>query len=475
MITNAQFTSQQPLYTRNLQGVLYGVMTLSRFSLLNTALKDLNHNERKNLLTRVSSLASRHLENTTNDPNPIERKLTLLSELAAVHPAFPSFYDTNLPFDRLLKTLSKDPESMIISPFRVSSLGLNGPTLLVSYSRANSATSDHWVHNAVIKWTSELEFSSTRLFHFLFQLIEDATCKVPESSFLNLNTKEYLRMDESRTPIPDTILDALKGTTLTIAQQNRRLPSDDNLIMISEKIIGSNLRDFIIESYASLTDAQKQSLFHSLGKISFFDLALGNLDRLVQVKKDFLGLVLGPNAPSNPGNLMIKKVTDPSLSPILYAIDNNIHILPGDTEKYINFLSIFLNTRYKADLLARNIINSIRASFTLPASPFYQSLEIQEIEEDYNEEDAGVDDETDVLSALTNLFAEPPTKPQIEAAHIRNFLTDLDSFGKRNLAAGITEAETKLKNTNRLLPTSFEESFTHIAQERITKICGENT
>ena len=480
MITHAQFSSQEPLHTRNLDGVLRRVITLSRFSQLNTILKDFDHSERKNLLARVSTLASRYLENT-NDLNLPETKLTMLSELAEIHSAFPSSYNTTLPLDRLLKTLSKDLESIKISPFKASSLGLNGPTLLISYPRANDATSDHWVHSTVIKWTSELEFSSSRLFSSLFQLIEDSTCKVPESSFLDLTTKEHLRMDGSRIPIlSDAILDRLKESTLTIAQQNRRLPSDDNLIMISEKVVGANLRDFIIDSYANLTDTQKQSLFHSIGKISFFDIVLGNLDRLAQVKTDFQGLVPSSSAPGNLGNLMIKRATDPSHPLILYAIDNNIHILPEDIEKYKTFLSIFLKTRYKADVLARNIINSIAASFTLPTSPFYQSLEIQEIEEEefleeeeYYEEEAEIEEDNDILLALTNLFTEPPSKSQIEAAHIRNFLIDIDSFGKRNLAAGIIEAETKLKNTNRTLPTSFEKGFTHIIQERITKFYGE--
>lgn len=141
------------------------------------------------------------------------------------------------------------------------------------------------------------------------------------------------------------------------------------------------------------------------------DVILGQLDRLVQLQGDLSGLVVGEGAPANIGNLMVKD--DPSGSLTLFAIDNGIHLRREDRDAYKTFLKQQFSKPFRGHFLCRNIINSIRSSFTLTSSPFY--LESKDTEE-YKKVDL--------------------------------FLSNMEEFFKRSIIQGILDTENLIKRSN---------------------------
>ena len=174
---------------------------------------------------------------------------------------------------------------------------------------------------------------------------------------------------------------------------------------------------------------------------------LGNLDRIAQVRSDFRGLLTMNDrvaAESNIGNIMIKKPTNEIELPVLYAIDNNIHIETEDLEQYKEFISLFSKNALRGNLLARNITDFIEQSFKSTSSPFYQDLQLPE---DAFDDDSYDDEDIDITpsASSTEIPAAKDFTPeellikaqQQDIKNILTFLSDLSSYRKA-LIAGAT-------------------------------------
>ncbi len=504
-MNNVQSCIKQ-MHESDLQGILHETQTLGRLNELNAALPK-NVVERNLVIQKAKLIISRN-ESVASAANAVEAKTALLSKLHEVHPEFHLPYRSDLPLDVFIRTFSKDLDSLDRFQCSISSLGYNGPTLLVSYVRNNSSLSSDWTRKSVIKWTPELEFSSTILFRTLFKSVAEDSCKVPQCSFLNLSTNEHLCMDGLRAPIPLKTSNSLQKTIGKIASLKGCYPSDYNQVMISEKIAGANLRDFVIKDYADLTREQKVGFFQGIGRISYLDMVAMNLDRIPQIKGNFKGFVTGLEAGvmahANLGNIMVKRSTDSKKPFTFYAIDNNIHTEPKDVAAYEAFLKDFVNKRFKEDLLAGNIVKSMEASFRSPHSPFYHDLTIREKVslEDIAVLDRIIDkvkktkDQNIMTPSIHRLLnGKKPPKGYLkdlmshkEAAlrfreadehsrktrSVNNFLGDLNSsLSKKELAAGAVAMERKLKSSEIEPLTSFNEETSARVQRRIKIAKGE--
>lgn len=484
------------MHARNPDAIHHGTQSLSRFSELHAALPK-NPVERSGVIQGAKSIIAESGYRSSLG-HSAEEKEALLSKIHRLNPNILSAYERDIPYDVFIKTFLKDLDTVRYFQCAVSSLGYNGPTLLVSYVRRNSVTSSDWIQKSVIKWTPELEYSSTQLFKIFFRAAGDASCRVPECSFIDLDKRRHLGVNGEKHEISLELSDSLRQDLRKIACFNGCFPSDYNQVMLSEKITGANLRDFITENYADLSMDQKKSLFYGIGKISFLDIQVGNLDRIPQVERGFKGLVVGPIAPSNLGNLMIRVSTDPKKPLIVYAIDNNVHVEKEDAAAYQGFLAGFLQKRFKEDILSRNIANSISASFKIRSSPFYHDLTVRE--KVSPQEIAALDKIIDKAKKTKDQNIRNPSTPvsfsgiekpkkgyvkslsahrdnlvkQFEAddhgrktRNINTFLEDLDSFGRKEVSNGIVQMEKNIKDKKLEEPLPFEGDSLRIIEQRI--------
>lgn len=430
---------------------------LARFSHLNA---NLNGDTQK--IEKASQIVSKLLSDKTQ-----ETQAQVLQDLNTTDPTFLQTYPEKyqiLPLaNPFIYSLYKDLQGAKTSSCSISNLGFNGPTLLVNLSRDNGHSPLTWTKHLVVKWAPKSEFySSQSIGRLLSSLPNSYYCSVPSSYFLDLRNSQCLHIDGSSETIPSEIHRKLQRNFQKIAEYNRCIPSDENSIMVSKKVRGSNLRDFILYHYHLLNQNQKEFLFQQLGFLSFFDTIVGNLDRLVQIEKDFSGFVVGARAPANLGNIMVKLPNKESSSPKIYAIDNGIHVNPTDLSKYKEFNQKFAKNPHKTPILARNITNSIKASFTQPNSPFYHPLPPED------SENSEVHLSDSFIGKMLLADSSEPSAEVTTSTNLRTFTNDMDSFGYKQIDKGIAKGVTALKTSN-LQPVSLAESSLQdrTLQERI--------
>ena len=133
--------------------------------------------------------------------------------------------------------------------------------------------------------------------------------------------------------------------------------------MISEKVMGSNLRDFVMNgAYARLPDEQKEILLRAVARLVTLDLfVLGHTDRIHQMAENFSGFK--KDEPSNIGNVMVEvsEATSEVLS--LYAIDNSSIESEAEKSLYNTFLEGFNGDEQGVLNLAQNIQDSLTKAF----------------------------------------------------------------------------------------------------------------
>jgi hypothetical protein len=409
-------------------------INFSRFCMLNQAIGQVEG--KQDLIDRASSLAKERLSNTRNIEDEV-----FIESLRDIHPAilspYPKKHLTAPLSPHFISSLIKDLYAAKYSSCSISSLGFNGPTLITNYIRENGSSSKSWSNRVVIKWTFPMEFHSTKTFSFLSSVLQNPNYRVPTSCFLDLRNRNCIFIDGKKEPIPEDRANTLITTFSKIANSNCCIPADTDSIMISEKIDGANLRDFILNRYHLLSQKdQKESFFYQLGFLSGIDLVVGNFDRLFQAKKNLEGLVNGPLAPANIGNVIIKTPNTPSSNVSVYAIDNGIHVDPKDHAKYEIFIKDHAQKPHRASFLARNITSSIEASFKSKTSPFYHPLPPEEDDFDLSSTFIGMMLESNEANTL------PPITPE---QNIRQFFKDADAFGRKKIAEGILGSEAQLK------------------------------
>ena len=158
----------------------------------------------------------------------------------------------------------------------------------------------------------------------------------------------------------------------------------------------------------------------------------------------------------------------------------------------------FLQKKFKEDILARNIANSISASFKISTSPFYHDLTIpQKVSP---EEIVAFDRIIEKAKRIKDQNIRNPSMPSSfsgfekqkkgylnsvvasrdscvrrfnaddhgrKTRNINSFLKDLDSFGVKEVAKGATEMEKNIKDKKLQEPLPFEGDRLRVMQQRM--------
>ncbi|MBX9923448.1 MAG: hypothetical protein K2Y01_05000 [Rhabdochlamydiaceae bacterium] len=140
-----------------------------------------------------------------------------------------------------------------------------------------------------------------------------------------------------------------------------------------ELINSSNLSEFFLTHYLSLSSEKKKEIFTRLGMIAFLDFLLGNQDRLVRLdrlaEQSFSDVFYAEDGFSNIGNLMISADAN-----AFYAIDNTIGhgesfsemTQEQDSEEraaYLSFLTSMLALEDFNAQLASRLLQSLTQTF----------------------------------------------------------------------------------------------------------------
>lgn len=244
-------------------------------------------------------------------------------------------------------------------------------TLLVDYTSPQIRLSDEGKlittaveHKYVLKWTDQLEIASNRLYSALSQaLSEDASqhsssfFSVPKvtafhgnqiglrATTFSVGPETSLRLSSIFKSIHQHFIPQAKKLSSPTSTTETDKTTSPLCIAQFEKIEGQNLSDFFISHYSQLNLKEKESLFRRLGRLAFLDLALGQTDRLAQVRKeeeDEDQFAFSESA--NLENIMIQRFNEGFA---LFAIDNGIKpslCNPDEASLYLTFLQETLSS-----------------------------------------------------------------------------------------------------------------------------------
>ncbi len=263
-----------------------------------------------------------------------------------------------------LRQMQKDISAVIIPPCRQSFRGNKGPTLLVHYQRNKS-------HSYVLKWTDELEVRCNWLYHaFATNFNHDSHLnpisgfQVPTLSSINFETKIHELPSGDKNLLTPEICSKLQKKFLRITEIYHGDPISKNVLMLSQRIDGENLFDFIQTRYRLLTPDYRKKFFNRLGRLGMLDVVAGNLDRLVQIYIDRDGEYTLQDLEANLGNVMVVWSKDDESAPLLFAIDNGVDskLVSNDTErkKYLSFLQKLFSSSNLEELLAQNMLTTFQ-------------------------------------------------------------------------------------------------------------------
>jgi len=394
---------------------------------------------------QIIDTASKAAERLIQKGTPEKNQKQLFEELKSLLPGFLDYYEqthhttdpNQLPSRDFWKVLYKDLQAAKISSCSISAFGLNGPTLIVNLLRDNGQPPEKWVKRFVVKWSPQSEFESTIALRALLSITNNAFCRVPPACFLDLQKRQCIEMNGTVRALSDERFQKIESNFAKIRSYNNCSPSNSSSIMLSRKIQGANLHDFILNRYTMLSRSQKESFFEQLGFLSFIDAIVGNLDRLVQISTDFTGFTSSISAPSNLGNVMVRMPKDENSNPIIYAIDNQIHPKTSQKDECKDFIERFKRNGYKQFILGRNVSNSMKGAFTLTGSPFYRELPKEEPSND-SLSDTFVGR---LLSGDTSEVSEEV----IHSVNIKIFINEIDNFGSKHISKGAESAENALR------------------------------
>ena len=203
--------------------------------------------------------------------------------------------------------------------------------------------------------------------------------KVPSGEMFDPSTLTYVDSSGERTELSEKYrtneLAQILQFTNFIASANTRRSAIENEnkfqefihthpLGFFEKVEGSDLIGFLLGDYQNLDLRSKTLLFISLGKLAFFDLILGNQDRLIRFE-DLNNPTLEPEygiIDCNLENIMVSK----DLS-ALYLIDNAIgdgKEAPSSEENtaHLNFLESMLRQPNHEELIAKYLMNALNTA-----------------------------------------------------------------------------------------------------------------
>lgn len=335
--------------------------------------------------------------------------------------------------DKCMRRFLKDAKSVLISPLVQSHRGLNGPTFLVSYPRLDKTFAHSKLANFVVKWTDWNEICSNLIyknFSQCFSQNKPSTFLVPNASALDFDVRIHEMADGSHTILTPEITEKLKQKFKQIADlSNPQRTPEDEQVMLSERINGENIIDFVQTKYQYLSQAQKEKLLNRLGRIAMLDVLMGNLDRFIQVHLSG-GKYELDDFESNLGNLMVSWSGKSEEFPVIFAIDNGLapRLIHDSNQKelYLSFLRELFVKPKMGELLSEYMLGSIKR-------------------------------------ALVNYPDDEETRDRKEIIErLKPFSQDLDSFGQAAFCTGIKEMSVRLRDT--LIPAWNSEQTAPLKQ-----------
>ena len=296
----------------------------------------------------------------------VQKELTNL-RVARAFPQDPSMEDR-----KWIKRAVKDVACLSISPVQRSKKGLNGPTLLVSYSEEKN-NRDVQLEEYVIKWVKPDEIPSNRIYS-VFQA--NQLFLIPAVGGVNFHNNIHESMTCECTVMDLAQNEQLKKNFLELAKSYASLDEDEgpteNQVMVAERVCGANVVDFALTKYEYLNPKQKEDFFKRLGALALLDLLIGNSDRLAKAEKSFkTGAYELSDLESNLGNVMIEWRDIKQDEPIVYAIDNgmdpDLYLNPGEQEKYLLFLKTLFSSPNWSVQIGKSIAKSMQSALRMQA------------------------------------------------------------------------------------------------------------
>lgn len=271
----------------------------------------------------------------------------------------------------------QEASSFSVAPITKTRRGFNGPTCIINYSKKQSPHSRFWTHTAVFKWTTKEEKMSGEIYRrFAESLPKPLQFRIPESSFIDFDEKIYINGNGN---IEDCsrVNTALRNSFSVLTQLSTSTKTPDtNAILVSEKIPGSILFDFIRGPYQNLNIAQKQRLFTLIGALSLGDLIFRQSDRLIPFDSSFTCFSL--KSVANLGNLMIVPPKNENDFPLLYAIDNDIFDHESVKQNYPDFFSSFISDENMSQKLSELVLGCITNALQ-PTSFLFRKIDKEEV------------------------------------------------------------------------------------------------
>lgn len=293
----------------------------------------------------------------------LERRIsTFPSELKKVY--LTDFNQIFGCFSLRINRLVKDIFSAQNLSIGESLLGNDG-VLLLRHIRGGIENYSEWIEKSVIKWTTPLECASCDILRIFLESVDEF--HVHHTSILNFDHKIFINKD-SIASFSENDSEIIQKNLNSIRSQFTSKETSSRSIMISERVNGNNLADFIISHWNDLSEMQKKAIFHGIGKLALVDFIMGNGDRFTMFDIDFIRF--DRYFESNIGNFMIHIPNeDEEGKPILYPIDNAIQIDNLENGRDYNeynqaFQNLINQTEWKTSL-SDAIIESLHSSFKM--------------------------------------------------------------------------------------------------------------
>jgi hypothetical protein len=153
----------------------------------------------------------------------------------------------------------KDTQSYSVAGIiKKSNQGLNGPTLIIDYSRLDKTLTTIQWKNFVVKWANTDEIRALRIYGAFQQILlqggaKDLFC-VPKALLLDFKRQQAEKTNGELIKLESVMNKQLyeKFLAITRLSHPEEVPEDESLI-IMEKISGENLFDFICSKYNKLS------------------------------------------------------------------------------------------------------------------------------------------------------------------------------------------------------------------------------
>jgi len=335
----------------------------------------------------------------------------------------PSFYSV---FEPQLTFIAKDIDQLKVAfaqnakinehqgtdPLIKSTVGQIGQLFLVGYARSGDGN----YQNYVLKWTDWNEVATNLVYGAFSNAFNEPGIsvgfKVPRTACLDLTQSSGVHQDDQgriqrldpvtteriKSIFSEIVLipstkdnDGFDSASSSSSSSSSKAAVIPPIIMLSERIKGENLHEFITKKYrifaqsdnkdldevsrSKLTDI-KMKFFERLGRLAYLDLLIGNHDRFFKVKtnnesaedNELEALI----ALANLGNVMVEWSGDsrqqsenPSI-PVISAIDNLVeaNLIDDKAERgnYLKFLTAQLSK--KPELLAKKLAECMLVSVT---------------------------------------------------------------------------------------------------------------